>query len=127
MAKFRNRTIRRTKTSKRKHFKKTLRSKLRRTKGEKYGGNSDTIIIMMWMKNCGYCEKLQEIWPKIKSENKNVKFIDMESSEIDYELLKRYNVESPRGFPTLVKIKNGIVCDEPQSRELNELRTWIKS
>lgn len=51
----------------------------------------------------------------------------MESRKLDYELLKKYNIESPRGFPTLVKIKNGIVCDEPPSREIEQLRMWIKS
>lgn len=127
MAKFRNTRTRKSKTLKMRNLKKTMRSKSRKSKRFNYGGSNDTIIIMMWMIGCGHCDLLKGTWDTLKKEMNNVKFIDMESRKLDYELLKKYNIESPRGFPTLVKIKNGIVCDEPPSREIEQLRMWIKS
>jgi thiol-disulfide isomerase/thioredoxin len=135
MAKFRNTRTRDSKTLKRRNSKKVkrrnskkvMRSKSRRSKIFNYGGSSQTIIIMMWMIGCGHCDLLKGTWDTLKTEMTDVKFIDMESRNLDYELLKKYNIESPRGFPTLVKIKNGVVCDEPPSREIDKLRMWINS
>jgi thiol-disulfide isomerase/thioredoxin len=125
MAKFRKRSIKKTKTSKQKRMKRTIRSK---SKKSTYGGSGNgTIILMMWMEGCGHCILLNKTWTILKNEIKNVKFVEMESRQLDYEFLKKYNIASPHGFPTLVKIKNGIVCDEPISRDIDELRKWIKS
>jgi thiol-disulfide isomerase/thioredoxin len=125
MGKFRNRTIKKNKSRRNKSLK---RLKSKRAKTRRSGGNSnDTIIIMMWMEGCGHCILLNKSWVVLKEEIKTVNFIEMESKNLDHELLKKYNIESPRGFPTLVKIKNGIVCEEPPSRDINELRKWIKS
>jgi thiol-disulfide isomerase/thioredoxin len=132
MGKFRKRTIRKSKISKQRSLKKTsmrLKSKKsKRTMRYNYGGTKDnTIIIMMWMEGCGHCILLNKSWVILKEEMKSVKFIEMESRNLDYDLLKKYNIESPHGFPTLVKIKDGIVCEEPTSRDIDDLRKWIKS
>lgn len=135
MGKFRNRTIKNNKSrrnksrrNKSRRNKSLKRLKSKQTKTRRSGGNSDdTIIIMMWMEGCGHCILLNKSWVVLKEEIKEVKFIEMESRNLDHELLKKYNIESPRGFPTLVKIKNGIVCEEPPSRDIDELRKWIKS
>ena len=125
MGKFRNRTIKKNKLRRNKSLN---RLKSKRTRTRRSGGNiNDTIIIMMWMEGCGHCILLNKSWVVLKEEIKTVKFIEMESRNIDHELLRKYNIESPRGFPTLVKIKNGIVCEEPPSRDIDELRKWIKS
>jgi thiol-disulfide isomerase/thioredoxin len=111
--------------------RKTLRKKKTTRSNRKYkGGDNKVIVIMMWMEGCGYCVELKDTWLKLKSEFKGVKdveLIDMEARNLDQELLNKYKVESPRGFPTLVKIKNGIVGPEPTSRDIDELRKWIIS
>ena len=124
MVKVARKTNKKNKMTKRKtnRRKKTTRS------GRKYkGGDNKITIIMMWMEGCGHCVVLKDTWMTLKNELTDVTFIDMEARNIDQELLNRYKIESPRGFPTLVKIKNGIVGPEPTSRDINELRKWIKS
>lgn len=106
----------------------TMKKKKSTRSNRRYkGGNNKVMIIMMWMEGCGHCVVLKDTWQTLKNEMKNVTFIDMEARNIDNELLTKYKIESPRGFPTLVKIKNGIVGSEPTSRDINELRKWIKS
>jgi thiol-disulfide isomerase/thioredoxin len=124
MVKLRRKSVRKTKASRRKQLKRTMRSKLNR---KIKGGNHNVTIIMMWMEGCGHCVRLKDTWLSLKNELKDVTFVDMEARNIDHELLNKYSIESPRGFPTLVKIKNGIVCEEPSSRDINELRKWIRS
>lgn len=127
MGKFRKRTIKRTKVIKRRHLKRTSRLKSKRNPRYNGGSHRNTTIILMSMDGCGHCMLLKKTLDLLKDEIKMVNFIEMESKSIDYELLKLYNIESPRGFPTMVKIKNGHVYDEPPSRDINELRKWIKS
>lgn len=129
--------VRISRTSKRtssKTSKKTkgrqIRKKTKKTNKKHNGGNrkNEIIIIMMWMEGCYHCDRLHIPWSILKNEFKLfATFIDMESKSIDNELLKKYNIESPRGFPTLVKIKNDIVCEAPTSHDIEELRIWIKS
>lgn len=108
--------------------RKTMKKKKSTRSNRRYkGGDNKVMIIMMWMEGCGHCVALKDTWQTLKNEMKNVTFIDMEARNIDNELLTKYKIESPRGFPTLVKIKNGIVGPEPTSRDINELRKWIKS
>jgi thiol-disulfide isomerase/thioredoxin len=111
--------------------RKTMKKKKTMRSNRKYkGGDNKVIVIMMWMEGCGHCVELKDTWLKLKSEFKGVKgveLIDMEARNLDQELLNKYKIESPRGFPTLVKIKNGIVGPEPTSRDIDELRKWIIS
>jgi thiol-disulfide isomerase/thioredoxin len=125
MVKVMRKTNKRNKMSKR----KTMRRKRKTRSNRKYkgGDNKETTIIMMWMEGCGHCIVLKDTWLSLKNELKDVTFIDMEARNLDQALLEKYKIESPRGFPTLVKIKNGIVGPEPPSRDINELRKWIKS
>ena len=125
MVKVMRKTNKRNKMSKR----KTMRKRRTTRSNRKYkGGDNRVMIIMMWMEGCGHCIVLKDTWLSLKNELKDVvTFIDMEARNLDQELLNKYKIESPRGFPTLVKIKNGIVCPEPPSRDINELRKWIKS
>ena len=118
------RTTQKIKKSKRRLYKRKLTNR-------KYNGGENIdkiIIIMLWMEGCGHCVELKKTWILLKNELKHfASFIDMEARRIDHNLLNKYSIESPRGFPTLVKIKNGVVCGEPPSRDINELRMWIKS
>ena len=115
------------KTNKMSKWKTNRRKRTTRTTRKYKGGDNKVIIIMMWMEGCGHCIVLKDTWLSLKNELKNVTFIDMEAKNLDHELLSKYKIESPRGFPTLIKIKNGIVGPEPTSRDINELRIWINS
>ena len=124
------RSRKKTNRSTKKKYKSRYQRNKRKVLSTRYkGGNklSNTIIIMMWMEGCQHCILLKETWLLLKNEFKFVTFIEMEARSIDNNLLNKYNIESPRGFPTLVKIKNGVVREEPTSRDINELRMWIKS
>jgi thiol-disulfide isomerase/thioredoxin len=117
MVKLRRKTNKRNKLLRR---KKTMRLKIK-------GGNNKVTIIMMWMKGCGHCVLLKETWLLLKEELKDVIFIDMEANKLDHKLLHKYNISVPQGYPTLVKIKNGTVYDEPLGRDIDVLKKWIKS
>lgn len=129
MAKFRKMVTRskRTKSIKRNRLKKTLRSKKNRSINQVGANGNNVTIVLLWMEGCSHCILLNKSWLILKEKFKNVKFIDMESRNIDYELLKKYNIESPRGFPTLIKIKNGVNCGEPNSRNIDDLIKWVNS
>lgn len=117
-----------SRNTRRKNSKKTSRKINKRKKTVRFsGGSNNVLIIMMWMEGCGHCVALRGTWETLKTEFENVHFIEMESRNLDQNLLDKYNIDSPHGYPTLVKIKNNIVQPPPVSRDIQILRKWIES
>ena len=115
--------------NKRKNFsKKKCKKSHKNKKTVKFSGGSNIVmIIMMWMEGCGHCVALRDTWEKLKTEYANIQFVEMESRNLDQLLLDKYHIDSPIGYPTLVKIKNSVVQSPPTSRDIQELRKWIES
>jgi hypothetical protein len=87
---------------------------------------------------CGHCSTLATFWDamvkNILKKNPKTEFVDFESDEISKGKLKQFNTEKKTllhgkevvfsGFPTIFKIKNGIIEYYDDKREQAHLEEW---
>jgi thiol-disulfide isomerase/thioredoxin len=105
-------------------------------------GNFDKIIIYgkFWMKGCGYCDAIKDIWDKLVKEIKteystqfyNADFRQENIEEAKQVLKEKTNVNDIpiNGFPTIYLIKNGkvnIYENEKEGRTHKAMKEWIIS
>lgn len=78
---------------------------------------------------CGHCQEFKPVWNKVKLENKNqnIKFIDLEESELDKDKLPKIGRQTIRGFPTIKINDNGMEYEYNGKRTYKAFSKFINS
>lgn len=125
------RKIRRT-GSKLRHSNK--RHKYTRTRKLRGGDPNETHIIKLWASWCGHCQDLDKIWDGVvrAASSETVKFHDVEEKQMDVKMtaindkLGTKLIEKPKGFPTILKLKNNKVTQYEGPRDEASITEWTK-
>ena len=91
-----------------------------------------TTILRIYANWCFHCINMLPEWNKTKSKlkNKKIDIIDIEQQEMfklfEFNSENKLNI-TPKGFPTIVKVKNGNVSYYNGERTSEKMLKWILS
>ena len=123
-----------------KNKEKTLKRSHKNNSTRKHMVKPKIIIGKVYASWCSHCVELNKFWPNIISSvkkslpNKNmIRFVSIEETGLDNKLnnfYKKYNITNSEkvkvnGYPTIFKIKNGIITYFDGDRNEESLKNWI--
>jgi thiol-disulfide isomerase/thioredoxin len=115
------------------HRRKTYKKRARITKKKQ---RKPVIVGLIHAHWCGHCQTLMPIWKKMLKGNKMFDIVEIESSETDKDtrmadINSKLSKDSPKleanGFPTIFKVKNGILEYYNQARQADIMYKWFSS
>lgn len=84
----------------------------------------DGSIVRVYAQWCGHCQAMNSYWDNIKSK---LNVIDVEASEIEKLNEINQSLKKPiivKGYPTLAKIKSGMVTYYTGNRTYEDILNW---